>query len=202
MSFGSGRKRGYEWGEVSEVDKNTVKSDYCELKISKKVERIPAHLEKCKTRKGKQYEPEYNVESLITSSSVASTASDMSNVLVSVRPISTPTQASKLKPSNLNNFVFRTSTYEKDSLDKQVTRFFFSSNLSFNSVEGPEFQKLCLFLPPGYIPPNRKKLGEELLDDVYNDLSIKISKELENKTHWLSAKIGGQAIRMIQLLPT
>ena len=51
-------------------------------------------------------------------------------------PISTPTQTNKLKPYNLNNFITRTSSYEKDSLDKQVARLFFSSNLSFNSVEG------------------------------------------------------------------
>ena len=43
-------------------------------------------------------EPEYNVGSSITSSSVASNASDMSNVLVPVSPISSPTQASKLNP--------------------------------------------------------------------------------------------------------
>ena len=83
----------------------------CELKISNKVEHILEHLEKCKARKGKKYEPEYNVGSSMTISSVASTASGMSNGLVSVRPISTPTQASKLKPSNLNNFVIRASTY-------------------------------------------------------------------------------------------
>ena len=180
MSFGSGRKRGCEWEEVSEVDKNTVKCDHCKLKVSNKVERVRAHLERCRTRKDKKCEPEY-VGSSVISSSVASNASDMSNVLVSVSPISTPTQASKLKPSNLNNFVVRTSTYEKYSLDKQVARFFFSSNLSFNSVEGPEFQKLSSLLWPLYIPPNCKNIGEELLD-VYNDLSIKISKEFENKT--------------------
>ena len=115
MSFGSGRKRGCEWEEVSEVDKNTVKCDHCELKISKKVKRVRAHLEKRKTRKNMKYELEYNVGNSITCCSIASIASEMSNVLVSVSPISTPTQASKLKP-NLNNFVVRISTYEKDSL--------------------------------------------------------------------------------------
>ena len=118
----------------------------------------------------------------------------MSNVLVSLSPISTPTQASKLK-LNLNNFIVRTSSYEKDSLDKQVARFFFSSNLSFNSVEGSEFQKLCSLLRPGYIPQNRKKLGEELLDDVYNDLSIKISKELENKATLIICQDGWSSVQ-------
>ena len=41
-------------------------------------------------------------------------ALDLSNVLVSESPVSTATQASKLKP-NLNNFVVRTSTHQKDS---------------------------------------------------------------------------------------
>ena len=63
MSFGSERKRGCECKEVSEVNKNTVMCDQCELKISNKVGRVRAHLEKCKTRKGKKSEPEYKVES-------------------------------------------------------------------------------------------------------------------------------------------
>ena len=88
-----------------------------------------------------------------------------------------------LKPSNLNNFVVKTSTYQKDFLDKQVARFFLSSNLSFNSFEGAEFQKFFSLLRPEYVSPNRKKLGErKLLDDVYDDLSIEICNELENQT--------------------
>ena len=39
-----------------------VKGNDCELKISKKEERVPAHLEKCKTRKGKKYEPKLMLE--------------------------------------------------------------------------------------------------------------------------------------------
>ena len=40
-----------------------VKCNDCELKISKrKEERVPAHLEKCKTRKGKKYEPKLMLE--------------------------------------------------------------------------------------------------------------------------------------------
>ena len=54
MPFGSGKKRGSAWKEVSKVDKNTVKCDHCELKISNKVE-------KCKTMKGNNYKPEYDV---------------------------------------------------------------------------------------------------------------------------------------------
>ena len=97
MSFGSGRNRGCKWEEVSEVDKNTAKCDHCELKISNNVERVRAHLEKFKTKKSKKYEPEHTVGSSMTSSSVASNASDMSNVLVSVSPISTPTSVMQFK---------------------------------------------------------------------------------------------------------
>ena len=50
MPFGRGRKRGYEW----EVDKNTVKYDHCEQKITNKMGRVRAYLEKCKTKKGKK----------------------------------------------------------------------------------------------------------------------------------------------------
>ena len=80
----------------------------CELNISNKVECVCAPLEKCWTRKGKKYDPKNNAGCSMTSSSVASTASDMSNVLVSVRPISIPTQSNKLKP-NLEQFYCQNS---------------------------------------------------------------------------------------------
>ena len=190
-----GEKEDVSGRKVSEVDKNTVKCDHCELKINSKVERVRAHLEKCKTRKSKNYEPKYNVGSSITSSSVASNPSDLSNVLVTVSPISTPTQASKLK-----SFVVKSSTYEKDYLNKQVACFFFSSNLSFNSVEGPEFKKLCSLLRPGYVPPNRKKLRKCWMMCTISQL--KLVRNLRTKLQLLSTKMAGQVFRMIQLLPT
>ena len=79
------RKRGCERKKVSEVDKDTVKCDHCEVKISNKVEYVRAHLEKCKTRKGNNFEPEHNVGSSMINSSVASNASDLSNELVSAQ---------------------------------------------------------------------------------------------------------------------
>ena len=60
---------------------------------------------------GKKYEQGCNVGSSMTCNCVSSNASNMLNVLDSVSPISTQTQASKLKPFNLNSFVVRTPTY-------------------------------------------------------------------------------------------
>ena len=65
--------------------------------------------------------------------------------------MSSSTPAKRFKSSNLNNFVVRTSNDQKDAIDKQVAWFFFSSNMSFNSVENCEFQKLCSILRPGYV---------------------------------------------------
>ena len=98
-------KRGCEWKEVSEVDKNTIKCDHCELKIRSKVERVGTHLEKCKTREGNIYEPKYMLGRSMTFSSVVSNSSDLLNVLVSKSPISTPTQASKVK--HFNQFCYQ-----------------------------------------------------------------------------------------------
>ena len=87
MPFGSRRKRGCEWKEVSEVDKITAKCNHCELKVSNKVEHGHTHLEKCKTRKDNNYELEFMLGSSMTSTTVVSNASDLSNVLVSESPL-------------------------------------------------------------------------------------------------------------------
>jgi hypothetical protein len=89
--------------------------------------------------------------------------------------------AKKFKAGNLSNFVVRMVTDQKDALDRQVGRFFFSNNIPFKSVESSEFSKLCSDLRPGHTPPHRKKLAGDLLDQVYEDISAEMKSEIKNK---------------------
>ena len=51
MPKGSGRKSASEWTEVLECSNNSrVVCKYCQQQISKKVERVRSHLNKCKNR--------------------------------------------------------------------------------------------------------------------------------------------------------
>ena len=52
MPMGSGRKKGIEWEHVSKIeDSIRVSCEYCFEPISKKIERIRAHLKNCQKRK-------------------------------------------------------------------------------------------------------------------------------------------------------
>jgi hypothetical protein len=135
MPFGSGRKKGWEWTEVSEIDGDDarVRCDHCSEKVSGKIERVRNHLEKCKERKKyKKSELSSRPSSSMSNISLLSTDSDVS---ISEGLGSSSTPAKKFKAGNLSNFIVRMTTDQKDALDKQVARFFFSNNIPFKSVE-------------------------------------------------------------------
>jgi len=75
------------------------------------------------------------------------------------------------KQRRLDNFAVSTTLSEKDELDLAVGKFFYSSNISFNSAESKQFKNMIQKLRPGYSPPNRHKLSGELLDKVYSNLT-------------------------------
>lgn len=91
----------------------------------------------------------------------------------------------KEQPS-INNFLIKTTEKEKHKLDLQVARFIFSTNSPFRHVEHPEFKKLLVMMRPGYCPPNRKKIANELLDEIYSQISNQTKKQLENKVVCMS----------------
>ncbi|KAI6647090.1 hypothetical protein LOD99_8927 [Oopsacas minuta] len=69
--------------------------------------------------------------------------------------------------SSMTNFVVQTST-EKAAIDLQIAWFVCATNSPFTIVEHPEFSKLMAMLRPGYYPPNRHNVGNELLDELFN----------------------------------
>ena len=66
----------------------------------------------------------------------------------------------------MTNFVMQTSTTEKSNIDLQIARFVCATNSPFSIVEHPKFLKLIAMLRPGYHPPNRNKVSNELLDEL------------------------------------
>lgn len=81
----------------------------------------------------------------------------------------------------MDSFVVRTSTDEEEKLDKQVGRFFFSQNIPFRGVDNPQFKSLCTQLRPGYLPPNRKRLGGAVLNSIYQEVEEKINNKLKQR---------------------
>lgn len=82
----------------------------------------------------------------------------------------------------MDKFVIRTTDAQRHQLNIQVSRFVYATNSAFRSVEHPEFLKLIQMLRPGYKPPNRSNVANELLDEVHTSLEHDMKISLNHKT--------------------
>lgn len=80
----------------------------------------------------------------------------------------------------MDSFIIQTSKLEQEKLDKQIARFFYGHNLPFNAANGQEFIKMIKMLRPGYTPPCRKRLADDLLDSVYSEVSGEIVSAMKD----------------------
>ena len=55
------------------------------------------------------------------------------------------------------------------------------ANSAFRSVENPHFKKMITNLRPGYEPPTRKALSDDLLPEIYEEEFDKLSRDLKGK---------------------
>lgn len=67
------------------------------------------------------------------------------------------------------------SKYKKIKLDKQTT------NTSFRWANNEEVKRVFELLRPGYKPPDRQAVADNLLDEVYNDIEMEQKTMLKNK---------------------
>lgn len=88
--------------------------------------------------------------------------------------------------NTIKSFVIKTSATEKRKLDLQVAKFIYATNSPFKHVEHPEFKKLMEVLRPGYKPPNRQQIGNDLLEKVYETALFDLKRNLKNKVVCMS----------------
>lgn len=93
---------------------------------------------------------------------------------------STPKQSDS-RLTNMEPFIIRTSIANKKKFDLQIAKFIYATNSAFRHVEHPEFIKLINLLHPGYKPPLRRQIANELLDEVFNSETVKIRDYLNGK---------------------
>lgn len=82
---------------------------------------------------------------------------------------------------DMGHFVYKTSSEAKQQLDIAISRFFFGCNIPFSVAEHELFKNMITALRPGYQPPSRKALANNLLDCVSGDLEKDMKKELQGK---------------------
>ncbi|CAG9825826.1 unnamed protein product [Phaedon cochleariae] len=200
----SGRKRDPIWKYFDECNQQnpTNKKAVCKAcgnKLQAMVSRMQKHKSKCKIDpektdttiqdiSGSDLEEEMPLAAIkrkITNSSQDGSTREEPQTS-KIRKIFNEAAIQKSQRKTLNSFVMKTTANDKDRFDTQCARFIFATNLAFKFVEHPEFIKYSEMLHPGYKPPNRKVIGNTLLDQVYQEELDKCQIYLENKTVCLS----------------
>ena len=154
-TYRPGRSKAPEWDLFEEVeDCHKVRCKQCEAEVSKKIERVRAHLEKCRRAKRQRDEDEDEED---------------------VRTM--PTKSPKL-----DRWVIRTTGEMKVELDKQYARGIYAGNIAFNAADNPHMRKFVEMTRGGtYEAPGRKHLAGHLLDTVSEDCEGKLHQHLAGK---------------------
>ena len=146
----------------------------CKVAVSAEARRLRKHYEKCPKRKYSN-SPTLPGFSRCTGSNTES-VSQMSESAPVVGTLTEPKAE-----STILNFVNRTSTHTKETLDILLAKYIFSANLSFHSVENEEFKNFISQMRPSYKLPSAKTIGGPLLNKVYNEIRQEVESELNGK---------------------
>jgi len=87
--------------------------------------------------------------------------------------------ADKMQKTEAKHGMKRTNHNSDEIIDISLAKFFFGCNISFNVVESNLFKEFVQLLNPDYKIPSRKKLSNQLLNKVHNELISEAIKENE-----------------------
>ena len=82
--------------------------------------------------------------------------------------------APKKRQTALN--VISTNPTRQHESDILVTRYFIATNTPFNAASNKHLAKLVQFLRPGTTVPDRRRIGGELLDEIYSSEQTKVKR--------------------------
>jgi hypothetical protein len=191
-----GRPRDPIWEHFTEVESNGKCEAMCKTcghKQSVKVHRMKDHFKTCNKSETEtppaqtpnsdseaaQPQPsEHNQSSTNTSS--GSIKSEGRSAAADGEGPGNKAQKRKVQPG-IEQFACRTSSEAKNQLDIIISRFFYGCNIPFAVAEHELFKKMITALRPGYEPPSRKALADNLLDTVTSQLQTTMKTEVEGK---------------------
>ena len=194
-------------------DLRTVKCIFClcEYKTNNAT-RISAHLKSCKfvdgdlpflsdqstKDKGKAVAP---LETAVASTSAVASTCTAANVSGPETTLVTR------KYRKITDWTGKISENEKNHCDTELALAFFTGGVPFRFIENQHFLRAMGILRPGYEPPSRRQLSNQMLDDCYTSLQAKMKADIANARYvslttdaWTNVK-GESVINFIILLP-
>src|ERR1044072_6854902 len=178
-TLGSGRKLGNEWTEVLNVEGTSkVKCKYCSTEISNKIERIKVHLKKCGKRLlYSDKSSESSANTTVENMDLTDAEGDSPTCSIAAAMKTWFLTHQKLK-GNYLNIPLKRQLHKKEILDQKISKFFYTNNVSFLSVELKYFVEMIQALRPGYSPPSRRYLALPLLDTADNKIENNLKSQL------------------------
>ena len=83
--------------------------------------------------------------------------------------------------TNMHKFNVRTTADMTKCFDMAVGKIFLAANINFAVVENSHFTEPSEKLRPGYKPPTRKRLGNEILDSVHSQWQSTAAVDLKGR---------------------
>src|SRR5271154_6413053 len=124
------------------------------------------HLDKKCSEAPDNAKSKQNINSQDSTSSIA--PNTITNTTYINRPTNGPVKRIKItKTPKIENFIDRMSEKEQENLEFQLAQALFSAGVPFAFVENPLIIQFFQYLHPSFKLPNRRKLADELLNDVY-----------------------------------
>lgn len=158
--------------------KSVATCNYCQSDVSAKSDRLKTHLKKCRRIKNNST----TSADMATPSPPSNNTDDIQEIAIDESTAPATSTPPKPKKPNVHQpsiiFGVKTDSKTRALLDEQVANFFYACNIPFNVASHDEFIKMVEMLRPGYCPPNRKALANELLDKTYENISMAVKAEI------------------------
>ncbi|CAB4484275.1 unnamed protein product [Rhizophagus irregularis] len=112
--------------------------------------------------------------------SILKTTQSLPNIVLNSIPTDTLTNrpVKRIKTQKIENFIDRMSEEEQENLEFQLAQALYSAGVPFSFVDNPLVIQFFQCLRPSFKLPNRKRLADELLDDVYDEVKMHTDEQI------------------------
>lgn len=172
----SGRKRDSVWEHFQELTsdgKILAKCKTCGHVQSNKAARMKNHVKRC------------NAPSIFA---VPEDDSEMPIPVIEIENMEDseiveepPLKKKKIIQESMDSFTLKTTENEKMKIDVAIAKFFYGCNIAFSVAENELFKKMIKMLRPGYKPPTRKSLANDLLSKVHEKMEEEMKETIASK---------------------